>query len=599
MISAVNPLLLASVHGLALLLSSIPASALSISQCRCLFGDPCWPSVSDFSKLARAVSQPLFHPLPPAAPCYPTSDPSGDCDEVHRLWTDAAWRANQSGAMQGANFETFVYKNGTTSACFLDTTLGVPCTQGSVPVVGVDARDDADVQAAVKFAASHNLRLVVKNTGHDLFGRSTARGSFVVWVHNMKNITVHDNFSPVGAQVSETHDQAITLGAGVQWQEAYEAVNARNRVLVGGQSAGGTVGAASGWVLGGGHSMLSPAFGLDAQCPEGVDNVLEFTMISSDGTRHVANAHENTDLFFALRGGGGGTYGIVTSVTYATHPNLPLIAAVLSAATDSATPTVPLESLFADIVRIMPNLSDAGWSGAVSVTPDLTSGALELSALYVLLNGTIDGANESIGPLFDSARAIATTGDSDLVIQATTITPVESYFTWYMNFFPQTSDAGASGALGSWLLPRDVVERDPDHVAHTLLPFPGLNVLLVGGGAVARVDPGAMGVNPAWRSALLHTIFATGWAEGTPVRVINELLDGVKRNMTALRALAPDSGAYFNEASLFEPDPQRAFFGSNAAKLKIIKQRYDPIDLFVVREGIGSDEWDADLLCKL
>ncbi|KAI9070027.1 hypothetical protein FKP32DRAFT_1558582 [Trametes sanguinea] len=69
--------------------------------------------------------------------------------------------------------------------------------------------------------------------------------------------------------------------------------------------------------------------------------------------------------------------------------------------------------------------------------------------------------------------------------------------------------------------------------------------------------------------------------------------------MTTLRALAPDSGAYFNEASLFEPDPQRAFFGDNRSKLKTIKQEFDPIDLFVVTEGIGSDDWDADLVCRL
>ena len=96
----------------------------------------------------------------------------------------------------------------------------------------------------------------------------------------MKNITFHDKFSPEGAPPSATHDHgsllfaaaqtsrsthvliAITLGAGVQWEEAYEAVNAKGRVLVGGLSAGGTVGAASGWVLGGGHSILSPSFGL-------------------------------------------------------------------------------------------------------------------------------------------------------------------------------------------------------------------------------------------------------------------------------------------------------------------------------------------------
>ena len=66
---------------------------------------------------------------------------------------------------------------------------------------------------------------------------------------------------------------------------------------------------------------------------------------------------------------------------------------------------------------------------------------------------------------------------------------------------------------------------------------------------MSRVAPNAMGLNPAWRRALVHTIFSTGWVEGTPVDVIDEIIDEVKANMTVLRALAPESGAYFNEVS--------------------------------------------------
>lgn len=150
---------------LALPYFSVVAIADSGSNCRCIFGDSCWPSAGDFSKLAKQVSQPLLKPLPPASPCYPLSRPSGDCEATKRLWTDPSWRANQSGAMHSANFETFVFRNDTTSACFINTTLAIPCGQGSVPVVGVDARNDADVQAAVKFAAAHNLRVVVKGNG--------------------------------------------------------------------------------------------------------------------------------------------------------------------------------------------------------------------------------------------------------------------------------------------------------------------------------------------------------------------------------------------------------------------------------------------------
>lgn len=151
--------------GLHILWQISVTGTLASSQCRCLFGQNCWPSSSDFSSLEGQISQPLIHPLPPASACYPVSSPSGNCTDVQTNQFDGNWRSNQSGSMQSPNFESFIFNNGSISACYMNTTLGVPCQQGSVPVVGVDARSVSDIEAAVKFAVKHNLRLAVKNTG--------------------------------------------------------------------------------------------------------------------------------------------------------------------------------------------------------------------------------------------------------------------------------------------------------------------------------------------------------------------------------------------------------------------------------------------------
>jgi hypothetical protein len=135
------------------------------SSCRCLYGQKCWPSASDFSTLESQISQPLIYPKPPASACYPVSSPSGNCTDFQVNQFDGNWRANQSGSQQFPNFESYIFNNGSISACYLNTTLGVPCQQGSVPIIGVDARSVGDIQAAVKFAVKHNLRLAVKNTG--------------------------------------------------------------------------------------------------------------------------------------------------------------------------------------------------------------------------------------------------------------------------------------------------------------------------------------------------------------------------------------------------------------------------------------------------
>ena len=155
-------LLLAVAFQLSLQLRFVAALA---SRCRCLYGQDCWPSISNFSLLQDQISQPLIHPLPPASACYPLSEPSGNCTNVQANQFDGNWRSNQSGSMQSPNFETLIFNNGSISACYMNTTLAVPCQQGSVPITGVDVRSVSDIQAAVRFAVKYNLRLVVKNTG--------------------------------------------------------------------------------------------------------------------------------------------------------------------------------------------------------------------------------------------------------------------------------------------------------------------------------------------------------------------------------------------------------------------------------------------------
>ena len=136
-----------------------------VTSCRCLSTDSCWPSDEQFSALQKQLSQTLITPTPLAAACYPPSSPSGNCTEVQKNWFDAIWRADHPGQTQAPNWETFIFPNGTLDECPRDSVLGIACSQGSVPVLGVDARTAEDIQAAVKFAVKHNLRVVVKNTG--------------------------------------------------------------------------------------------------------------------------------------------------------------------------------------------------------------------------------------------------------------------------------------------------------------------------------------------------------------------------------------------------------------------------------------------------
>ncbi|KAJ7601169.1 hypothetical protein C8J56DRAFT_767713 [Mycena floridula] len=563
-IFSLSPLLLSS------LISASPA-------CKCLYGDPCWPSDSEFAKLASQLSQPLIHPTPPEAACYPASAPSGNCSAVISGTQDGNFRSGQPGSMQNINFETFIYPNGTISACYLDTSLGVPCEQGRVSPIGVDARSVQDIQATVKFAAKHNLRLVVKSTGHDYLGRSAAKGSLLLWTHNMKTITYNEAFVPKGAPASEKY-YGITLGAGVQWHEAYDAIQTHGRFLVGGLAAGGSVGAAGGWIQGGGHSAFSPQHGL------GVDNAIQFNVVTASGQSLIVNSHTNSDLFWALRGGGGGTFAVLASVTYKSHPSTPLTGIFFNATLPN--PEVA-KDLYTKFILLNPSLADAHWGGYGFFTAD------SFFFFYVAPNISLANATDTITPFFNYAKNVSE------VTTALTL-PFDSFYTWYQEFFTSGAQVGTNAELISRLLSRETVETKASEVADLVIGA-GTTVLwhLVCGGVASEIDPDSAALNPAWRKAAAHLVVGAGWEEGAPAAEIAAVEGALKAGLSQLEALDPGAGAYFNEASLYETNPQLTFFGSHYPRLAAIKRRVDPYDLFLVAEGVGSEKWDADLHCRL
>ncbi|KAI6040855.1 hypothetical protein EDC04DRAFT_2566471 [Pisolithus marmoratus] len=562
---------------LSLVIGNFARASSNNTGCLCTYGQPCWPTTDQFAELESQVSQPLIYPVPSASACYPVTDPSGNCAQVVQNWLSGNWRSSMPGSMEAPNFETFTFKNGTISACYLNTTLGAPCEQGNVPVIGVDARNPQDIQAAISFALQYNLKLVVKNTGHDFLGRSAGRGAFVIWTHNMKDITFNAQFTPYGAPANETY-QALTVGAGVQWYEAYDTVNQIGRMMVGGISSGGSIGAAGGWVQGGGHSILSPTYGL------GVDNAIEMTVVTSTGVYLTVNNYQYPDLFWALRGGGGGTYGIVTSVTYRTYQQLPVVMYMIQANVTSAT---VMKELIGGILRLQPNFTDDGWGGYGQFGNDTVA----FGCLHP--NISTAAANTSMQPLMEYLLSF----DAGVVSSVVEIDTFDSWYEWYTYLYGQPGQNGVNEMFITRLLSRDVLANRYSDIAEILYDCQAL-FLMIAGGKVSQVDPDSAVVNPAWRNAVVETICAVTWQEGASAEEIAGLTDQLKVWIKDIHDLTPQDGAYFNEASLYEIDWQYTFFGSHYAKLKEIKDKYDPYRLFVVAEGVGSEEWNEALTCR-
>jgi FAD/FMN-containing dehydrogenase len=215
----------------------------------------------------------------------------------------------------------------------LTQTLGWADAFTSQPsAYAVLAAGAADVCAAVNFAREHNVRLVVKSGGHSYLGTSNAPDSLLIWTRpDMAAIEVMDSFVPQGAAGTAGPGPAVSVGAGAIWMDAYNAVTTvAGRYVQGGGCT--TVGVA-GLTQGGGFGSWSKRFGTAAA------NLLEAEVVTADGAVRVVSAVQDPDLFWALKGGGGGTFGVVTRFTLRTHelPDyLGLVAATISAASAAA-----------------------------------------------------------------------------------------------------------------------------------------------------------------------------------------------------------------------------------------------------------------------
>ncbi|XP_002981361.2 uncharacterized FAD-linked oxidoreductase ARB_02478 [Selaginella moellendorffii] len=583
------PVSCSSIAILALILLVADARSSLDHDCLCTaFQSSCWPDPSAWDTFNSSIDGRLIEVLPPAAPCHESHFDEQACQIVREKWSSPFWRSDQPGAMQASNWEA----SGDQS-CLISSPRNSSCSQGSVPVYAVNVSTPSHVQSAVKFASAKNIRLVIKNTGHDFFGKSTAAGSLSIWTHHMKNMSFHHDF--VAKRCSVSPVSAVTVGAGVQWEELYQAVFKQGKVIVG--AGGVTVGAAGGYPQAAGHSPISPAFGLAA------DNVLEYEVVTAAGDLVVANGCQNKELFWALRGGGGGTFGVVVSATHRTHP--PLTNLAFAVYTINATDRSSFLDLLTNFAVIHPSLSEAGWSGYFL----LSSQSLQLSrqtllVLYILPNKDVSFAKSTLAPFLDYVEKHPKLQGNGSVVS---LSSFQEYYSQFLcggqNSCVNSNGSASPGALSSRLIPKSLfdsrksVEQLSDALISILERYPA-SILgaFVAGGAVARPrDENA--VNPAWRRALLLAIISSGWSDGASLEEQREVARNVSAANKLLIDLTPGSGTYINEADFNEPDWQQSFFGEHYPRLQAIKSKVDPSGLFRCHHCVGSEKWSDDLNC--
>lgn len=579
-------------HLLGLVAFSI-ANPKSLPTCKAIPGSPSWPGIFEWNRLNRTLHGRLIAPSPPGAVCHPTRPEFNifTCPAVQVGWLTTAWHADNPVSSPENNWNN-------------DTCLPIPmlpCTGEGYPVYVINATCALDVKRGVDFARKKGVRLVVKGTGHDYLGRSTAPKSLSIWTHHMRGITFQDGFKPKGCSFTIA-GPAFTAAAGTQMIELNEQAHLRNLMVMSGGA--GTVGV-GGYLTGGGHSALSSTYGL------AVDQVLEMEIVTPQGEILTVNECQHMDLFWAMRGGGGSTFGIMTSVTIRAFPAVPIftVTAIIG--------TFPNSPVYWDVIPVIlsafPSLDAQGISGYTEIAPSFKSAALNITTpldgfLGIFILPALSPANTSESLIAAITTAIDTAlapFPGQFFVEITPSTYADFWAYYQVTNGPL--DGGHDQILGSRLVDGQALtgNRTALKEAYRTATPPGevTSAYLVGGHGVMNAKPrgGGNAVNPAWRKAFVHSVLGVSWAPlDNADRVRKEAyLDSVL--VEGLRKLTPGMGAYVNEAYPYEKDWQHVFWGSNYERLSAIKKKVDPEDVLWCHPCVGNEGWHVvdDILCRI
>ncbi|KAF2434934.1 FAD-binding domain-containing protein [Tothia fuscella] len=525
---------------------------------------PSWPTFSQWTAFNATLKGNLIKAVPAASPCYP-----GPSQSRTNCLAAAKLRAPDDPIqVRTAWFSGFPcpaeYDNGTGH-----------CSLGNYSPYVVKAMSKEDVSEGVKFANEHGLRLVVKNTGHDFLGRNLGYGSLSIWTHNLRGIDFKESWTPSVGPPLGKKQSAVVFGSGIQWRELYGAAYKANKTIVGG--ADPDVGAGGGWALGGGHGPMANRYGL------GVDNILEMEVVLPSGAIIITNSNSYPDLFWAMRGGGGSTFGIVTKMTFATHaPELQhgIRITITPGDSNSAGYTKGM----AYLMTKMPEFVDFGMTGYPIMS------ATKYESLFTTPGKEASDIDDFISPIVDRLEKMG------LTVSLIRIPSWSNVLANSLGLSPNGATGLKTGTnvMGTRLLTRGSF-ADVKNWERVLAIFFAEGYITepfaLMGGKVAQNKGLDVSLNPAWRNAIMH--FSILDKDSDKYGSVAGIEKAYRRmqdlHVPLLDAMSADNAAYFNEASYIEPKWQHTFWGSNYPRLVGVKQKYDPNNTFWCHPCVGNE----------
>ena len=410
------------------------------------------------------------------------------------------------------------------------------------PAVIARCRSADDIAQAVRFARKHGLEIAVRGGGHNAAGRATVDGGLMIDLSPMRRVAV------------DAERRVAIAEGGATWGEVNEATQAHGLATTGGVISTTGVG---GLTLGGGYGWLEGKYGLS------VDNLLAVEIVTAEGRILTANEEENPDLFWAVRGGGG-NFGVVASFRFRLHLVGPAIVGGLMAH--------PLERagevlrFYRDFTRSLPD--ELTVQTGVLHAPD-GSGA-KLAAILACHCGPVDEGEEAIAPIKQFGSPVMDAmGPMPYAALNSMIDggfPKGALNYWKSNFVKQLSDAAI------------------DTIAESFARCPALMSGIVidhvhGAATRAPVDSMAF----PHRSEGYNLLMLTQWADPA------ETERSIAWAQESYAALEPylDAGRYVNYMDRDDSGAQVAMaYGPNYARLREIKAKYDPENVFHMNQNI-------------
>jgi FAD/FMN-containing dehydrogenase len=422
---------------------------------------------------------------------------------------------------------------------------------GVLPSLVARPLDAADVRTAVNWGVAHGVPLRARSGGHSYAGYSTLSGGMVLDLRNLRGISV------------DLHTGTATIGAGSQLIDVYAALAARGVTIPAGSCP--SVGIA-GHALGGGMGLAARQFGLTA------DNLVSARIVTADGRLLTASAHEHPDLYWALRGGGGGNFGVVTSFTLRVH-HVPSTVAWFILKWPASAGSDALAAWQAWAPHARTQLTSIFHLGGGGVDP------VQVTGQYLGPSRDLGGL---LAPLTTTGPASVRTGEDGYL---------QTQLMWAGCSTISFTACHTMGTRPGGTLHRECFQAKSDYVAKPL-PLAARNALLQAAQARAQIPGSGAILFDSYGGAINHLApAATAFVHRKVLFCIQYLTyNGGSAWLSSIHAkMRPyvTGGAYFNYTDPGLQDWQTAYYGSNYHRLLDIRRAVDPHHYFNFPQAIG------------